>query len=122
MNKKQLIQETARYIQAICSQQETEGRVSKALKTICPENGIFSLVTEDLSEGYKKLLICLIGETNYDWVEYWMYELDFGASRDLSFWVDEKEYHPCEMAVEEYLDIIWSDPYGWGDPSPEDPN
>ena len=61
---------------AIVEQNAEDDKISKALSSICPDSCFYD------TKYATKALIYLLKSTmkdSYEWIEYWLYELDCGA-------------------------------------------
>jgi hypothetical protein len=101
MNTKEI---AYRYIQACQVQECYEHKVSKAFELLCPDNQLMGL-SDPISKPYRELVQELIGETTFDWIQWWQYDCDYGKdSRE--FVINGQEYSTDDMTVLKFLDII----------------
>lgn len=77
---------------AIVEQNAEDDKISKALSSICPDSCFYD------TKYATKALIYLLKSTmkdSYEWIEYWLYELDCGAKyQNNSVLFDKK---PCAL-------------------------
>ena len=75
-------------IAAIIEQNAEDDRISKALSSICPDSCFYD--TKHATKGLITLLKSAMKD-GFDWIEYWLYELDCGAKyRNGSVLFDKK--------------------------------
>ena len=60
---------------AIIEQNAEDDRISKALSSICPDSCFYD--TKYATKGLTRLLESIM-QDSFDWIEYWLYELDCG--------------------------------------------
>jgi len=60
---------------AIVEQNAEDDRISKALRSICPDSCFYS--TKHATKGLLNLLKSTMKDS-YEWIEYWLYELECG--------------------------------------------
>jgi len=60
---------------AIVEQNAEDDRISKALSSICPDSCFYG--TKHATKGLLNLLKSTMKDT-YEWIEYWLYELECG--------------------------------------------
>lgn len=106
MNKEKIANE---YVKAIKNQSDLEDELNKTIQKLGTENCIFSL-SESLREAYSWTIKNILGDDLYDWVEWWMYEAEFGT-RPMKFFIPDKlgkkiEYNPMDMTFEEFFRIV----------------
>lgn len=91
------------YVQA-CQVQETHERlINVTLGYLCPDNQVFSLC-EPVLKYYQELVLELLGEEAFDWIQYWQYESDYGRQpRDFS--IDGVEYNTNDMTLYKFLEV-----------------
>ena len=77
---------------AIVEQNAEDDRISKALSSICPDSCFYD--TKHATKGMITLLKSTMKDS-YEWIEYWLYELDCGKKyRNGSVMFDKK---PCKL-------------------------
>ncbi len=96
------------YISAIQKQQEVDNILNIAIQAITPDNQIISLVSEEYQKACDNIFKYVIGDQNFDWISWWIYETNFGKA-ELSFFIDDIKYNPTKMDVETFLNLVWSE-------------
>jgi hypothetical protein len=108
MNKEKQIAAAIDFIHSIKRQNEIENNISRQFKQLNPDNQIFSLVDLELIKSYEKFLYEVIGSNNCDWVDWWIYETDFG-DYPMTFEIDQKEYNTKDLSLKQFLELVWND-------------
>jgi hypothetical protein len=99
-----------RYIQACQVQECYETQLCTALQQINPDNQVFGL-GDPIRKAYRELVANLLGFEQFDWVEWWQYECDYGKdARD--FTINGTEYSTDDMTALKFLDLVMeTDPW-----------
>jgi len=93
-----------RYIQACQVQECYETQLCTALQQINPDNQVFGLA-DPIRKAYRELVEELVGKQQFDWVEWWQYEADYGKdARD--FVVAGVEYNTDDMTTLKFLELV----------------
>lgn len=92
------------YCMAMIQQRHGEDQVSKAFVALGSDNQIFALA-EPLESAYTKLVHELIGEELFDWLQWWMYECEYGT-RQMHFVVNNTTYDPTTITLFKFLELI----------------
>ena len=87
MTKKEICE---KYIEMKASIQKKEDALSEALMNFQADNMIIGIIPDDLSEFVDLMLYELVGDSNQDWVNYWIYECDCSET---NISVNEVDYH-----------------------------
>jgi len=66
------------YIDGIQHQDDCERKVFEALAFIQPDNYNITLVSEKYSRAMEELIEEFIGETAFEWLQWWMWETNAG--------------------------------------------
>lgn len=77
---------------AIVEQNAEDNRISKALSSICPDSCFYN--TKHATKGLINLLKSAMKDS-YEWIEYWLYELDCGAKYQSNSVLFDKK--PCKL-------------------------
>ena len=93
------------YVTAVQTQYDKEFALFNALRGFTEDNYLFSL-SNDLLDPYSDLIKSLIGDTNFDWLSWWLWETDFGQNPML-FFIDNKEYDPSGMTFMEFWNLVY---------------
>lgn len=92
------------YVQALIIQNAGEYWVERAFIGLGSENQVFSL-SDPLRKAYAELVKESIGEHLWDWLEWWIYEADFGG-KSLLFTIKQETYNPPEITLYKFLEIV----------------
>jgi len=93
------------FVTAMFVQQEKEQHISDAFRSLCSESMIFGLATP-IQDSYTKLVENILGKDTFEWVEWWMWETDFGQE-PREFWTDkETKYDVSGLTFPEFFTII----------------
>ena len=92
------------YINAVHTQVVYEEAFDIALTSLGSERGITQL-GKVVQDAYTELVKSLITPEQWDWVEYWMWECNFGDSTH-AFTIDGLVYNISEITLLKYLEII----------------
>lgn len=91
------------YVQACRTQQTYEESLNKTLQLLCPDNYVVALA-DTLHGPYQELLIEVLGEEAFDWIQYWQYEADYGTAA-MDFIINDVEYNTQDMSLYKFLEI-----------------
>jgi hypothetical protein len=92
------------YIQACQVQSCYENQMNTALQQINPDNQVFGLA-DPLHKGYRELVEHILGQSAFEWVEWWQYECDYGMdARD--FALNNVEYSTDDMTTLSFLELV----------------
>ena len=92
------------YCEALKTQRTYDNNMDLALRLINPDNQVFGLA--DAVEGpYTNLVSDLLGPQLFDWLQWWMYETDYGQ-RNMEFQVNGTTYDPTTMTLYRFLEIV----------------
>ena len=75
-----------------------------ALRTLGSDNQIIDLC-EPILVPYRKLLTETIGLQLMDWLDWWMYETDYGT-KTMEFSINNVGYDPTQMTLYRFLEIV----------------
>lgn len=89
---------------ATIKQSAGEDMLDKALRTLGSDNQIIDLC-EPILVAYRKLLTTYIGQEMMDWLDWWMYETDYGT-KPMHFSIDKVGYDPTQMTLYRFLEIV----------------
>jgi hypothetical protein len=92
------------YAMATIKQSAGESLLDKALRTLGSDNQIIDLC-EPILVAYRKLLVTTIGPELMDWLDWWMYETDYGT-KAMHFSINNVEYDPTQMTLYKFLEIV----------------
>ena len=92
------------YAMATIKQSAGEQMLDKALRTLGSDNQIIDLC-EPILVPYRKLLTQTLGLELMDWLDWWMYETDYGT-KAMHFSIDEAEYDPTTMTLFKFLELV----------------
>lgn len=92
------------YAMATITQSQGESMLDQALRTLGSDNQIIDLC-EPILVPYRKLLTQTLGEPLMDWLDWWMYETDYG-NKNMGFIIDGVEYDPTQMTLYRFLEIV----------------
>jgi hypothetical protein len=93
-----------RYIQACQVQACYEDQVSAAFQLINPDNEVYGLA-DPLHKAYRELVANLLGFEQFEWVEWWQHETNYGKV-DMDFKIAGAEYTTAGMTLLKFLDIV----------------
>lgn len=92
------------YAMATIKQSAGESLLDQALRALGSDNQIIDLC-EPILVLYRKLLTQTIGPEMMDWLDWWMYETDYGT-KPMTFSIDDTEYDPTQMTLYRFLEIV----------------
>ena len=92
------------YINAVYTQTVYEEAFDIALTSLGSETSITQL-GKAVQDGYTELVKSLVTLEHWDWIEYWMWECNFGDS-SLAFSINDKTYKINEITLLKYLELI----------------
>lgn len=92
------------YVEAVKASDIADEQSAKALNVIGIEVDI--VVT---GRAYKKtldhIIELLIGESMFEWVDWWIYETNHGTKR-MEFMIKDHSFDPTQMDFEKFYDIV----------------
>jgi len=92
------------YVQALLTQNAGEAWIQRAFNTLGSDNQVFS-VSDPLRKAYAELVKESIGEHLWDWLEWWIYETDFGEKQG-NFVCAGQEYSAPDITLYKFLEIV----------------
>lgn len=92
------------FAMATLKQSAGEIMLDKALRTLGSDNQIIDLC-EPILVAYRKLLSQNLGQELMDWLDWWMYETDYG-SKAMIFSINNTKYDPTTMTLYRFLEIV----------------
>jgi len=92
------------YVQACHTQEVYENAVATAFVSLGSENAIIDLA-QPLKAAYTKHIKQLVTQDLWDWLEWWMYETEYGT-RPFKFVVDGTSYDPTTITLFKFLEIV----------------
>ena len=93
------------YAQARLTESNLCEQMCKVVELLNPDNQIFGLVPDGISNLLDALMIDKFGEALMDWVHWWMYECEHGTAH-MTFSVEGVEYDPTKLTFKEFLEIV----------------
>ena len=96
----------AAYDFAMATLKQSAGEIllDKALRTLGSDNQIIDLC-EPILVAYRKLLTTTIGPQLMDWLDWWMYETDYGT-KPMAFSIDGVDHDPTTMTLYRFLETV----------------
>lgn len=91
------------YVQALKTQHIQECAVAQAFNTLGSECDYICL-SKPTQDAYTKLVKTLLTPDQFDWLEYWMYECDFGNSEH-QITVDNHNYTINNLTLYKFLEL-----------------
>lgn len=92
------------YAMATLKQSAGEIMLDKALRTLGSDNHVIDLC-EPILVAYRGLLTQTIGLEMMDWLDWWMYETDYGT-KYMEFEVNGTSYDPTTMTLYHFLELV----------------
>lgn len=92
------------YAMATIRQSQGEQLLDQALRTLGSDNHVIDLC-EPILVAYRRLLTQTIGPEMMDWLDWWMYECDYGT-QPMEFTIDDTSYDPTTMTLYRFLEIV----------------
>jgi hypothetical protein len=92
------------YAMATIKQNTGEQMLDQALRTLGSDNQIIDLC-EPILVAYRQLLSTYIGPELLDWLDWWMYETDYGKT-NMEFSIDGVLYDPTQMTLYRFLELV----------------
>jgi ABC-type uncharacterized transport system permease subunit len=92
------------YVQAMKYQAECEDIVNVALQQLNPDNQVIG-TARPLQAAYSKLVQELVTPQQWDWLDWWMWETDFGQ-RSAAFGVNNEMVDVQGMSFFKFWEII----------------
>jgi hypothetical protein len=93
-----------KYIQACQVQACYEEQVATAFQLINPDNQVYGL-SDPIYKAYRELVEELLGPQQFEWVEWWQHETDYGKD-NIDFVIAGAEYTTAGMTLLKFLDIV----------------
>lgn len=94
-----------KYIEAIEHQCIIDDDINNAFRRLNADNAIFSTTSMLLKYNYESLVKSVVGDEVFEWIDWWMYETDFG-SKKMEFMYGHVEYDPTTMDARAFIEII----------------
>lgn len=91
------------YVQALKVQYIQEGILGQALHNLGSDSAYIHL-SKPIQDAYTKLIKTLITQDQFEWLEYWMYECDFGES-DHTIHVNDQVYQINNLTLYQFLEL-----------------
>jgi hypothetical protein len=92
------------YVQAMKHQAETENLVNSAFQQLNSDNCILG-TAQPVQTAYTKLVQQLITPEQWGWLEWWMYETDFGQ-RSMQFSIDNEFLDASGMTFYKFWEVV----------------
>ena len=92
------------YCEAVRCQDFLESKLSDLLKVFSADNNIVS-TSAHIQKAYAKQTKLLVGDELFDWLEYWLYECDYGT-KAMRVTKDNTEFVVNDHSLQEYLDFV----------------
>jgi hypothetical protein len=93
-----------KYIQACQVQACYEDQVATAFQLINSDNQVYGLA-DPILKAYRELVVDLLGPQQFEWLEWWQYETDYGKD-NMDFKILDREYTTEGMTLLKFLDIV----------------
>ena len=94
----------ADYANSLKIQANAEDKLNAALGALGSDNQIFGLA-ETVTSAYSKLVQELLGTELFEWLNWWMYETEYGTV-NMEFIVDNVSYDPTQLTFEQFWEIV----------------
>jgi hypothetical protein len=105
MDTKKLV---AVYVDAMRNQYDVERRLHQVMTDLDSDNAVLSTTHTTLRDGYTSTIKHLLNtQYNFDWIEWWMWECDFGRE-SRNFFIDEEPYDVASMTFDRFYDLVIS--------------
>lgn len=91
------------YVCAINTQTILESAVAESLRSLGSDCDYVHL-SEPTQAAYTKLVRSLLTPDQFDWLEYWMYECDFGNSNH-QITINNTNYTIKNLTLQQYLEL-----------------
>jgi hypothetical protein len=92
------------YVTALNHQYQLESALNTAFQQLDSNNQIFG-VCGPVTKAYTSLVESLLTPQQVYWLEYWIYECDFGRT-GLKFSVNNEMYNTLDMTFFKYWEIV----------------
>ena len=92
------------YVNAVKHQDESTQALNQAFCALGSLNQVLSLC-EPISAAYTQLVQELLTPKQFSWLEYWMFECDYGTTNRY-FAIDNKSYQTQDMTLYKFLEVI----------------
>lgn len=104
ISKQEKIELIKIYIEGVRKQESAEDQLSDAFGALCSENFLMG-VSSHISSALDSLLRKVIGEFEFDWIGWYIYETEFGTKK-FDFTFNHKPYLVSEMTLDEFLNVV----------------
>lgn len=84
------------YVAAVREQHEKEQSLAEVLRALAQDNQVFSLQCDAMRKLLTAFALESFGEVAVDWLEWWMWECDFGA-KPAKMWMDGTEFDVSKL-------------------------
>lgn len=91
------------YVCALKVQHIQECAVATALNSLGSDSGYICL-SRPTQDAYTKLVKTLLTADQFDWLEYWMYECDFGNSTH-TIYINDEAYQINNLTLYKFLEL-----------------
>ncbi len=99
------IEIAAAYIEAMKHQYQCEQAIDEAFRMFDSDNQLFSTASRQLKDSYASLVREIVGEEALGWIDWWMYETEFGKER-LEFSIMGVLYDPTSLSAHRFLQLV----------------
>jgi hypothetical protein len=98
------IQQLHSYVTAMNHQYQLEAQVNAVFQQLNCDNQILGLCVP-VTTAYTKLIESLLTPSQFSWLEYWMYDCDFGRhARTIS--IDNTHYNTLDMTFFKFWELV----------------
>ena len=109
MLKSEKIEIAKLYIESRKVQEEKTDALNKLIRTFDEDNQIFGL-SVDVDIAFSKAMKIVLGELKMDWIDWWMYECDYGRKpMECCFGEGEPFRSYSEDELEIFLDRVFEE-------------
>ena len=91
------------YITACQAQSAYEHHINQGFQLLNPDNQVFGLA-DPLHKAYLELVLEILGEEAFDWIQYWQYEADYGRA-SMDFQINDVEYNTQDITLYKFLEV-----------------
>lgn len=92
-----------RYIEGIVEDDKHSNTVQEVIQKIFVDASCLGTVSP-LATAFTDLVAELLGEDCLNWVDWWIYETNFGT-KPYEFSINSKQYTATDLSIEEFLSI-----------------